>query len=468
MKERKLHSRSRVRIPPEALVSTVMNPRLLSNGSRLRNTGKKKKERENSEAIDIYNFEQKLKNAYSVLERASFDEEDKELIRAFADHLSAIGVSNKRLSKYIFHLKVIGENFPIGFKEAQRKDVEHFMSWLRQQGYTAQTIADYIMVLKRFYKFVRFGNVDWDTPYPEEVRWLRKTIKANDLRQPEILSAGEIESMMKASTRLRDKTMLSVGFEAGLRATELLGMNLFDVNFDGKGAKIRVRGKTGERTVRLISSAPLLARYYEEIIPNVGRGRNGEKENRPLWTSQSLNYRGRRLSWLSWSRILKQLAKDAGLGNKRIYNHLLRHSSATANAGFLTESELKLLYGWSGSSKMPAIYVHLHGKDLDQKLQAIYSGRQVEVPKPEFVPVICARCSEKNTPGFRFCSRCGTPLGQTELVQSSLELESLKEKIKQMETLIQSSITSHNHQSADGPLQGSPGALLPLSAAAES
>jgi integrase/recombinase XerD len=439
-----------------------MNPHLLLNGSRLRNRDKNEKKRDNGEAIDIYNFEQKLKNAYSVLERAGFEKEDKELIRAFADHLRAIGVSNKRLSKYIFHLKVIGENFPTSFKEAERKDIERFMSWLRQQGYTAQTIADYIMVLKRFYKFVRFGNVDWDTPYPEEVRWLRKTIKANDLRQPEILSAKEIESMMKASSKLRDKTMLSVGYEAGLRATELLGMNLYDVSFDGKGAKIRVRGKTGERTVRLISSAPLLARYFEEMIPTNGR----DGQNRPLWTSQSLNYRGRRLTWLSWSRILKQLAKNAGLGNRRIYNHLLRHSSATANAGFLTESELKLLYGWSGSSKMPAIYVHLHGKDLDQKLQAIYSGRHVEIPKPEFTPVICARCSEKNTPGFRFCSRCGTPLGQSELVQSSLEMESLKQKIKEMECLIQSSMS--NHQSVSAPSQGSQVTPLPLSGAAES
>jgi integrase/recombinase XerD len=443
-----------------------MNPRLLLNGSRLRNRGKNEKKRDNGEAIDIYNFEQKLKNAYSVLERASFEQQDKELIRAFADHLRAIGVSNKRLSKYIFHLKVIGENFPTtSFKLATRKDIERFMSWLRQEGYTSQTIADYIMVLKRFYKFVRFGNVDWDTPYPEEVRWLRKTIKANDLRQPEILSAKEIESMMKASSKLRDKTMLSVGYEAGLRATELLGMNLYDVSFDGKGAKIRVRGKTGERTVRLISSAPLLSRYIEEIIPTNG-GNNKGGDNRPLWTSQSLNYRGRRLTWLSWSRILKQLAKDAGLGNRRIYNHLLRHSSATANAGFLTESELKLLYGWSGSSKMPSIYVHLRGKDLDQKLQAIYSGRQVEIPKPEFTPVICARCSEKNTPGFRFCSRCGTPLGQGELVQSSIEMESLKQKIKEMESLIQSSMS--NHQSVSAPSQGSQVTPLPLNGAAES
>ncbi len=220
-------------------------------GSKKTAAERKKRENRVGEAIDIYNFEQKLKNAYSVLERASFGEEDKELIRLFAEHLRAIGVSNKRLSKYIFHLKVIGENFPTagaggGFKETKRKDVELFMSWLRQQGYTAQTIADYIMVLKRFFKFVRFGNVDWDTPYPEEVRWLRKTIKANEMREPKILRAKEIESMMKATTKLRDKTMLSVGYEAGLRATELLGLNLYDVSFDDKGAKISVRGKNAE------------------------------------------------------------------------------------------------------------------------------------------------------------------------------------------------------------------------------
>ncbi len=89
----------------------------------MRNREKKNK-RDNGEDIDIYNFEQKLKNAYSVLERASFEKEDKELIRAFADHLRAIGVSNKRFSKYIFHLKVIGENFPTSFDETQHKDIK--------------------------------------------------------------------------------------------------------------------------------------------------------------------------------------------------------------------------------------------------------------------------------------------------------------------------------------------------------
>ena len=69
-----------------------------------------------------------------MLERASFGIQDRELIAAFTDHLSAIGASNKRLSKYIFHLKVTGENFPTGFKETERKGDERFMSWLRQHN----------------------------------------------------------------------------------------------------------------------------------------------------------------------------------------------------------------------------------------------------------------------------------------------------------------------------------------------
>ena len=92
----------------------------------------------------------------------------------------------------------------------------------------------------------------------------------------------------------------------------------------------------------------------------------------------------RRLSWVRWDRRLKQIARDAGI-QKRVFNHMLRHGSATRNAKFLTDSELKVMYGWSMSSKMPTVYVHLSGKDLDDKLTALYSGTKIE-QKPEFTP----------------------------------------------------------------------------------
>jgi integrase len=68
-----------------------------------------------------------------------------------------------------------------------------------------------------------------------------------------------------------------------------------------------------------------------------------------------------------WNRRLKHIARQAGI-TKRVFNHMLRHGSATRNAQFLTDSELKIMYGWAMGSKMPAVYVHLSGKDLDGKL----------------------------------------------------------------------------------------------------
>jgi site-specific recombinase XerD len=75
---------------------------------------------------------------------------------------------------------LIGENLGIAFEQATRKDIERFAaSWMYEQHYSAETIADYFMVIKRLYKFLRCANVDKDTPFPEEVRWLKKTIKPN-------------------------------------------------------------------------------------------------------------------------------------------------------------------------------------------------------------------------------------------------------------------------------------------------
>jgi hypothetical protein len=141
---------------------------------------------------------------------------------------------------------------------------------------------------------------------------------------------------------------------------------------------------------------------------------------------------------------VKTAAKAAEV-HKRIYPHLFRHSAATRDAHYLNEAELRIKYGWEKSSDMPSTYVHLAARDVDEKLISIYSGKVVKLRGPDFVPLICARCSEKCSPGMKFCSRCGTPLGQSDVVRSSLELESMKEKIKQMQELIKSSM---NRQSA--------------------
>ena len=380
----------------------------------------------------IYNYEYSLANAFKLLDESrEISEENKELLRHFIGHLKSQGISTGRLAKYLYHLRRAVEKLGIGAKEAKREDIERLVTWLRQDArYAPHTVSDYLFALKRFFKFVKYGNVDKETPWPEEVRWLRSATKPSERKQPEFLVSQEVEDMIKATTSLRDKAMLAVGFEAGLRATELLSMNVGSIVFDDRGAKLRVeKGKTGSRTVRLISSVKLLSQYLQTHSFR-------HDVYAPLWLTESNNYANHRLSWVRWNRRLKQLAKQAGI-KKRIFNNMLRHGSATRNAKFLTDSELKLMYGWSMSSKMPAVYVHLSGRDLDDKLTSLYGGQKVEQSKPEFVPVICPRCSEKASPGMLYCPRCASPLGMEERSRIATEDESIRRELTELRKVVE-------------------------------
>ena len=385
----------------------------------------------------IYNYEYSLTNALKLLDSSSvISEQDKQLLRGFIDHLKSQGISTGRLAKYLYHLRRGVEKLGIGAREAKREDIERLVTWLRQDtNYTPHTVSDYLFALKRFFKFVKYGNVDKETPWPEEVRWLRSATKPSERKQPEFLISQEVEEMIKATTSLRDKAMLAVGFEAGLRATELLSLNVGSIMFDDRGARLRVeKGKTGSRTVRLISSVKLLSQYLQTHSFR-------HDVYAPLWLTESNNYANHRLSWVRWNRRLKQLAKQAGI-KKRIFNHMLRHGSATRNAKFLTDSELKLMYGWSMSSKMPAVYVHLSGRDLDDKLTSIYGGQKIEQTKPEFAPVICPRCSELASPGMVYCPKCASPLGLEERGRMAAEDESVKKELAELRKLVEKYLAS--------------------------
>ncbi len=381
---------------------------------------------------EVYDYEGHLSNAEKRLDESeSVCNEDKETIRRFVQHLRAQGVSTGRLAKYTYHLKNAIERLGTSVKLAKRPDIERLVSWLQHDsGYTPHTVSDYLFAIKRFFKFARYGNVDRETPYPEEVRWIRTAMKANERKEPLFFTSEEIETMIKAAISLRDKAMLAVGYEAGLRATELLTLNVGSLVFDDRGARLHIeRGKTGSRVVRLITSVSLLARYLE-VHPL------RKEPSSPLWLTESTNYMNHRLSWIRWNRCLKQVAQRAGV-KKRVFNHMLRHGSATRNAKFLTDSELKLMYGWSMSSKMPAVYVHLSGRDLDDKLTAIYTGERIEPIKPDFAPVICPRCNEKASRGMVFCPKCATPLDPRERSKMTVEDEGAKNELRELRKLVE-------------------------------
>ena len=117
------------------------------------------------------------------------------------------------------------------------------------------------------------------------------------------------------------------------------------------------------------------------------------------------------------------MAERAGI-KKRVHPHILRHSRATVLAKYLPEAVLCEYFGWVQGSDVPAVYVHLSGRDLDEAIDRLYEIGEEEKPKLA-KPRKCPRCENINDPMAVYCSKCGLILDE----RKRIELEMMQEEI---------------------------------------
>ena len=143
---------------------------------------------------------------------------------------------------------------------------------------------------------------------------------------PDTLSAEDVNSLLASASEqdsadgMRDHTMFELLYASGLRVTELMSLNLDDIDLDQ--GSVRCLGKGGkERVIPIHDSAvEVLRRYIDEARPSFVK----KSSERSLF----LNMRGQRLSRQGFWLILKAHTKRAGI-TKKITPHTLRHSFAT-------------------------------------------------------------------------------------------------------------------------------------------
>lgn len=92
-----------------------------------------------------------------------------------------------------------------------------------------------------------------DKTTPELFDWTRKNDRRNNLEEPEpIITTEEYLKLLKACINPRDKAIISLLYESGLRIGELVSLKLRSIETDKHGFKVHVRrGKTGPRDVRV-------------------------------------------------------------------------------------------------------------------------------------------------------------------------------------------------------------------------
>jgi site-specific recombinase XerD len=381
------------------------------------------------EEADIQRYEWRLQACVERIDRAKFADEDKVLLKNYLKHMGAQGVSKGRVFKLAWTLLTLRRNMTCNLRDAERGKIEELMDWLNHADFSANTKSDHKKILKKFYKFVRYGNADKGTPIPPEVSWIDTSIKKNEQVEPDVITEAEAKRMIDAASSTRDKALVAVLFEGGFRVGEALGMKVSDVVFDENGARVSVHGKTGSRTVRLISSSPILSSYVEQHPFKGGSG--------PLWIHFGTVKRHKLMSYQATRETLIRIARAAGI-TKRVHPHLFRHSAATRDGEYnISERILEVKYGWSKGSKMAARYTHFRdAKVADDIFLSTYAGKEFKPPEPQFRPQACVRCGKENTPGMKYCGGCGTPLDRAELTRASVETQEMKNDIREIKDLL--------------------------------
>ena len=131
---------------------------------------------------------------------------------------------------------------------------------MENKGYKASTNEKFRQVLKLFYKTV-YGNNEY---YPEQVKWFsvklgkEKAGKETSMDMAEHLEEEEVQKLIESAPTIQKKAFLACMYESGARPEEFLRLTSYDVRIDSNGAIFMLRGKTGERGVRII----VFTNYY--------------------------------------------------------------------------------------------------------------------------------------------------------------------------------------------------------------
>ena len=286
-----------------------------------------------------------------------------DLIAAYENYLSKVKkASANTVSSYMRDIRQFSEwlheNEETDVVEATQLNISDYLSHLTQEGRSGATVSRSLASLKNFYAYlVSFGFLE-QTPVTE-IR-----VDRGEKKLPQILTSREIELLLAQpncvdAKGFRDKAMLEVMYATGIRVTELIQLNIDDVNLELGMIKC-----AGGKKVRNIPLYPEALKALRAYILDIRAGMLAVPTERALF----VNVNGERMSRQGFWKILKHYQVTARI-DKEITPHTLRHSFAV----HLLENgaDLGSLQELMGHSDISSTQMYTHR--VDQHLKSVYA-----------------------------------------------------------------------------------------------
>lgn len=242
-------------------------------------------------------------------------------VRQFFAYLEAgRGASPHTLKNYGTDLKEFFQF--LGPRKVNQVDpllIRGFLAQVKSRGCSKSTLSRKLAALRSFFKYLTRENLLQSNPV------LGISTPKRDKKLPRFLDLGEVTHLLEAPTDKtwegkRDRSILEILYSAGMRVSELVGLNQEDLDLLSGLVRIRGKGKK-ERMVPVGGKALEALRAYLEAAPVPGRKNESQP---PLF----LNRSGSRLTDRSVRRLILKYARQISL-KKGISPHTLRHTFAT-------------------------------------------------------------------------------------------------------------------------------------------
>ena len=234
-----------------------------------------------------------------------------------------------------------------------REHITDYVVWLKDKGKSSSTISRSVASLKcLFNHLISMGQSETNPA-------INITFEKDEKKLPQILTSKEVELLLEQpkcvdAKGYRDRAMLELLYATGIRVTELISLNVEDVNL--AAGVIRCFGKNKERLIPLY---PAAIKAISEYVVEVRGGMIAVPDEPALF----VNMNGERMSRQGFWKIIKLYQEKAGI-KKDITPHTLRHSFAAhllENGADLRSIQEMLGHADISSTQ---IYAHLVKKQL--------------------------------------------------------------------------------------------------------
>ena len=285
-----------------------------------------------------------------------------DLIGAYENYLTKVKqASGNTISSYMRDIRQFAgwlhEEEEAEVVDATEQHIQNFLNHLESEGRSAATRSRALASLKNFYSYVVSSGFLVESPV-KEVR-----VDRGEKKLPQILTGREIELLLAQPSAvdqkgIRDKAMLELMYATGIRVSELIGLDVDDVNLSG--GSIRCQTGKKSRTIPMYPGAVQALTAYMRDVRGFLLAQPGEK-------ALFVNIGGARMSRQGFWKILKHYQASAHI-DKEITPHTLRHSFAV----HLLENGVELgdLQTMMGHSDISS--TQMYTQMVDQRLRQVY------------------------------------------------------------------------------------------------